>query len=284
MSTLATAHVARLHYVDELSKQEIAARLGVSRFKVARLLSQARADGIVRIEIDEPLAVDAAAARALEGRYGLDVAVVVADAAALAAAAAAWLPELLREGEPLGVGWGATLAAVSEALEPQPRLRAEVVQVCGAIAGLEPGTTPVELALRFAQRLGGPLYALPAPALASRRARDELLANDAVAPTVARWSELGLVLAGIGSALPGAPPAAAGHLLAQAFAADGRLLAARAAERAIAIGTGDLRRARVMAVAGGAGKARAVAGALRSGLLDVLVCDRAAAAAALEAA
>ena len=284
MSALATAHVARLHYVDELSNLQIAARLGVSRFKVARMLSQARAEGIVRIAIDEPLEVDAEAARALEARYGLDLAVVVGDGAAVASAAAAWLPDLLREGEPLGVGWGTTLAAVAEALEPQPRLGVEVVQVCGAIAGLEPGTTPVELALRFAQRLGGPLRALPAPALASRRARDELLANEAVAPTVARWSQVGLVLAGIGTALPDAPASAAGHLLVQSFAADGALLAARAAERAIAIGTADLRRARVMAVAGGAAKAGAVAGALRTGLLDILVCDVAAARVALEEA
>jgi DNA-binding transcriptional regulator LsrR (DeoR family) len=282
MSALATAHVARLHYVDELSKQEIATRLGVSRFKVARLLSQARAEGIVRIAIDEPLAVDADAARALEARFGLDLAVVVTDGSAVAPAAAAWLPDLLRDGEPLGVGWGTTLAAVADALDAQPRLGVEVVQVCGAIAGLEPGTTPVELALRFAQRLGGPLRALPAPALASRRARDELLANEAVAPTVARWGDVGLVLAGIGTALPGAPARAAGHLLVQSFAADGTLLAARAAERAIAIGTEDLRRARVMAVAAGASKAEAVAGALRSGLLDVLVCDGAAARVALE--
>ena len=248
------------------------------------MLSQARAEGIVRIAIDEPLEVDAEAARALEARYGLDLAVVVGDGAAVASAAAAWLPDLLREGEPLGVGWGMTLAAVAEALEPQPRLGVEVVQVCGAIAGLEPGTTPVELALRFAQRLGGPLRALPAPALASRRARDELLANEAVAPTVARWSQVGLVLAGIGTALPDAPASAAGHLLVQSFAADGALLAARAAERAIAIGTADLRRARVMAVAGGAAKAGAVAGALRTGLLDILVCDVAAARVALEEA
>jgi DNA-binding transcriptional regulator LsrR (DeoR family) len=282
MSALATAHVARLHYVDELSNLQIAARLGVSRFKVARMLSQARAEGVVRIAIDEPLEVDADAARALEARYGLDLAVVVGDGAAVASAAAAWLPDLLREGEPLGVGWGTTLAAVAERLEPQPRLGVEVVQVCGAIAGLEPGTTPVELALRFAQRLGGPLRSLPAPALASRRARDELLANEAVAPTVARWSEVGLVLAGIATVLPEAPASAAGHLLVQSFAADGTLLAARAAERAIAIGTADLRRARVMAVAGGAAKAEAVAGAARTGLLDILVCDAAAARVALE--
>jgi len=281
MSGPALAHVARLHYVDELSKQEIAGRLGLSRFKVARLLSQARAAGIVRIEVDEPLAADARAARTLEARFGLELAVVVDDPDALARAAAAWLPELLRDGAPLGVGWGTTLATLVAALPAQAAPGTEVVQVCGAIGGLEPGTTPVELALRLAQRLGGPLHALPAPALASRRARDELLANATVAPTVARWRGLGLVLAGIGTALPGAPPGAVGHLLVHPFDASGALVHADAAERAIAIGTSELRRTRVMAVAGGEAKSAAVAGALRSGMLDVLVCDAAAAAGAL---
>ena len=52
------AEVARLYYVRELTQQDIANRLGVSRFKVLRLLEQARAQRVVRFEIDEPVPVD----------------------------------------------------------------------------------------------------------------------------------------------------------------------------------------------------------------------------------
>ena len=79
------AEVARLYYVRDLTQQDIAERLGVSRFKVLRLLEQARAEGVVRFEIDDPAGVDDDLSRALEERYGLSTALVV-DGVATAAA------------------------------------------------------------------------------------------------------------------------------------------------------------------------------------------------------
>jgi len=42
---------ARRYFLDGASKIEIAQELGISRFRVARLLDAALRDGIVRIEI-----------------------------------------------------------------------------------------------------------------------------------------------------------------------------------------------------------------------------------------
>ena len=45
-----TVLACRRYYLDGASKSEIAAELGISRFKVARLLERARREGIVRID------------------------------------------------------------------------------------------------------------------------------------------------------------------------------------------------------------------------------------------
>src|ERR1700742_4917488 len=45
---------ARQFYLEGLSKVDIADRLGISRFRVARLLDAARESGMVRIEIGLP--------------------------------------------------------------------------------------------------------------------------------------------------------------------------------------------------------------------------------------
>ena len=66
------AEVARLYYVRELTQQQIAERLGVSRFKVLRLLEQARTEGVVRFEIDEPVPVLDELSRGLEERFGIN--------------------------------------------------------------------------------------------------------------------------------------------------------------------------------------------------------------------
>ena len=48
------ARVARQFYLEGVSKVDIADRLGISRFRVARLLDSARETGLVRIEIGLP--------------------------------------------------------------------------------------------------------------------------------------------------------------------------------------------------------------------------------------
>src|SRR6266480_180449 len=48
------ARVARQFYLEGVSKVDIADRLGISRFRVARLLDSAREAGMVRIEIGLP--------------------------------------------------------------------------------------------------------------------------------------------------------------------------------------------------------------------------------------
>jgi DNA-binding transcriptional regulator LsrR (DeoR family) len=258
------AEVARLYYVRELTQQQIAQRLGVSRFKVLRLLEQARTEGVVRFEIDEPVPVLDELSRSLEERFGLQRALVVDD---VPAATADLLPRLLRSRDVLGVAWGETLARVCTLLPPAPH-RIPVVQVCGAIDGLVPGTGPTELAARYAAWTGGRFHPLEAPAVADERAL-----RRTVRPTTEIFDRVTTAIVGIGARKDGA-----GHVLVHVFDDEGRIVSR---ERSIALSVPQLRKTRLVAAAGGTRKRRAVLGALRTGLLDVLVTDAACARHAL---
>src|SRR6478752_10715630 len=50
-ASVLAATVARRFYLEGASKSEIAQELGLSRFKVARVLDHARSSGLVRIEL-----------------------------------------------------------------------------------------------------------------------------------------------------------------------------------------------------------------------------------------
>src|SRR6202161_4640860 len=66
------ARVARQYYLEGVSKIDIAERLGISRFRVARLLDSARESGLVRIEIGLPGGVlDAGLSAELCSAFGL---------------------------------------------------------------------------------------------------------------------------------------------------------------------------------------------------------------------
>src|SRR5258705_8761324 len=66
------ARVARQFYLDGVSKIDIAEQLGISRFRVARLLDSAREAGMIRIEIGLPRGnLDAGLSAELCSAFGL---------------------------------------------------------------------------------------------------------------------------------------------------------------------------------------------------------------------
>src|SRR4029077_15727855 len=68
---LLAATVARRYYLDGASKSEIAVELGLSRFKVARMLDRARSSGLVRIELHYEGEIDLDLSVRLGAKYGL---------------------------------------------------------------------------------------------------------------------------------------------------------------------------------------------------------------------
>ena len=307
-----STQVARLFFDRQLSKVEIAARLGISRFRVARLIDDALTDGLVRIEYRDIPAEDRGLAAVLEERFGLDlcaVAIAAADEApagapagattfdAVVRLAAAVLHGLISSGDVIGVAWGSTLAAVVRELPTRSDPDLEVVQLAGSSARLDRGRDAGELARVLADRLGATHRAIYAPTFVETAAlRAALMREPEVADTVARFNALDLAIVGIGAMPTGDDDAASslvrsgvlddtevlrltelgavGDLVVHPFDATGRFVAPDLAERAVAIGVEELRRVRrVVAVASGTRKAGAIRGALKSGVVRMLVTD-----------
>ena len=65
------ATVARRYYLEGVSKSDIAVEIGLSRFKVARMLERARATGLVRIELDTPGQINPDLSERLRAAHGL---------------------------------------------------------------------------------------------------------------------------------------------------------------------------------------------------------------------
>src|SRR5690606_27806705 len=159
--------LASEHYLDGLSKVELSRRHDLSRFQVARLLDEARHEGIVRIEIVDP----AAAGRDLPGlaeKLGIS-SVAVATArpgesvrAAIARQVARLLGERLREGGRLGVAWSRTLMHLPAALEDLPA--ADIVQLVGPLSTAGHSTAQSSaLVHELGSLSGGQVWALPTP-------------------------------------------------------------------------------------------------------------------------
>mgnify|MGYP006274393605 CR=1 FL=1 len=290
------AIVARRYYLDDKTKLEIAEELGISRFKVARLLDEAKARGLVRIQVEMPAELDLSLAAELVRRTGIARAVVTrslpeseSNLAALGTAAADVVARSLTTGDALGISWGASVSAVVDAMTTVPRV--DVVQLVGGLRASDRHISGDELVRQLAARSGGQAYTLHAPLVVrTREMADELRSDPSLAETIDHFDDLAVALVGIGawpshgSSLESAfGPQERRELLAAGATADicGRILnddgiaiATSAAERTVGITIEELRTVpEVVAVAHGQDKVQAIRTALASGLVKTLVTD-----------
>src|SRR3984957_18295551 len=165
------ARVARQYYLEGVSKVDIADRLGISRFRVARLLEGARDAGMVRIEIGLPGgSLDAGLSAELCSAFGLKHAFVFncPDGEEsvlrhrLGEAAGQALMDLITPGDVLGLSWSRTLSGLTAALTQLPPC--PIVQLTGAVPPPD-GRDLLDLVKSVARIGGGAAHVVYAPML-----------------------------------------------------------------------------------------------------------------------
>jgi deoxyribonucleoside regulator len=287
--------VALLYYEENLTQEEVAARLSLSRTKVVRLLQEARRAGIVQIRVHAaPSTTHRELERRLESQFGLLQAVLAAPArtneadirSAVAQAAAGVLTDVLRPGAILALASGTTMEAVVEAVAPVQVPGLKIVEAQGRIFQVE---THHELP-RLAQRLGGQYWMLPAPReLSAPEIAAALLLDPGVQQTLELGRRAHVLLAGVGaiprlsSSLAHLPEevvdelqriGAVGEISARFFDRAGQPCRSKLDSRLVGLTLDDFLRAPTrIGVAFGEHKIPAMAGALAGGYINMLVTD-----------
>ncbi|GAB2674582.1 sugar-binding domain-containing protein [Thalassiella azotivora] len=288
------AEVARRYYLDDESKVDIGRSLGLSRFKVARLLDEARRSGVVRIRVGAPATVDPRLSAALQAVLPVDHCVVVASSGSfeddrrhVAGAAAALLPGAVPTGGRLGLTWSRAVDAVVDELAELPRCT--VVQLAGALAPDVGGASAADHVHRAARLAGGTAHSLHAPLVVD----DETLATAlrrqrGVREAIALADDLDVSVVSVGAWRPGgstvweAVPEAVrsqGACAGAVAEVSGRLLDAaggavrtRLDDLVVAVTLDQLRRPPVrVALVSGPDRAAATVAGVRAGLVTHLV-------------
>ncbi len=163
--------IAWMYYVEGLTQNEIADRLGIGRVTVVRNINEAIKNRQVKIWIEGDLPDCLALEQELKQKYGFDEAVVVPEpsnpsqtAKVIGAAAGMYVTEQLADNMVLGVGWGATLYESLQTLSPRSLKGVEVVSLLGGIVEAR-RYNPAEFAWQFANTVGADCYLLTAPAV-----------------------------------------------------------------------------------------------------------------------
>lgn len=295
------AEVASLYYEEELTQSEIGARLGLSRVKVYRLLKQARDEQVVTILIDWPIKRNSHLERTLCDTFGLTDALVMQSLSAdesvtlhqVGQLAARYLEQVLQDGQVMTVCLGRSTYETINAIRPGFRARVRVVPAQGSMPFAMREMDSGALARKLAQKLGGELWDLSAPAMAdSEEAAAVLRSQRDIKRALQAAQDADIALLGVGNLSPAQTgfvkgafltaddlarlraSGAVGDIAGRIFTGDGRLHSTGHDGRVIGIGFEDLRRIpRTVVVALGVEKGPAILGALRTGIVKVLCTD-----------
>ncbi|MFC6489385.1 sugar-binding transcriptional regulator [Nitratireductor sp. GCM10026969] len=293
------ARAAWLHYAGGLTQAEVAKRLGLTSLKAHRLITRANQEGLVKVYIDGEVSECVALENALSDRYGLDYCEVVPDfdaddlpLKALGMAGAQFLKREIERGEEtlIGVGHGRTLAACVEFL---PRTSAGKTRFVSLLGGLTRkfAANPHDVIHRLAERTGAEAYVMPVPFFAnSVEDRTILLGQKGVGEVLDLARAASLLLVGIGTAEREASLVAtgmlekgeleeikhdggAGEVLGHFFDENGAPVETALSDRALALSREELKDRRIVAVAGGKVKIRAIRSVLESRYLKGMITD-----------
>jgi len=299
-STKATfVQVARLYYEDNLSQQEIANRLGVSRALINLYLKNAREEGIVRVQIIDPTNNCIQLATDLKKLIAVENITVVPNPRgaqslslrAVAGVAADHISATLSDNATLGLCWGRTAAAVTEMLKPTRARNVDAVPLLGDTGHTVVHSQMNQLVMQAAQRLGVKAHFLSLPMIvSSAELRDALLKEDGIRDILKKWDHLTIACMGIGT-VPPTPgmfvymgeqilpnlikSGAVGDLCGIYYDRQGHIIPSGLENRKIAVTVDQLQAAgSIVAFASGDDRALAVLGVMRTGLVSSLFIDQ----------
>jgi DNA-binding transcriptional regulator LsrR (DeoR family) len=296
------ARICWYYFKEGQTQEEIAQRLGLTRKRINRVLTEARTSGFVQITIDSSVSACAELETRLADRFGLRRAIVVPSPepqidvrTVVGAAAGQYVSEHLAEGGSLGITWGGTINAAAHNVPRRQRQRNRVVLLCGGLAR-STNVNPYDNAAMFSRALDATCFYVTAPMFAeTSELRDALVDSEPVRSvlqmtrqldiallsavdlsTQSKALEYGVITRELWRSLREA--GAVGDICGHYLDADGKLADHPIAARTVKPSLDDLRQVpELVLAAGGRQKAPIIRAAILAGLCRVLITDEAAA-------
>jgi DNA-binding transcriptional regulator LsrR (DeoR family) len=201
--------IAWMYYVEGLTQNEIADRLGIGRVTVVRNINEAIRQREVKIWIEGDVSECLDLEAELKSVFGLKEAVVVPEpvqtdnvAKSVGFAAGMYMSDRITEHMSVGVGWGATLYESLQTFAPGKLDNVQVISLLGGIVQARK-FNPAEFAWQFARSLQADCFLLQAPAVVdSPETREALIERCGLSDVFRRAERLDIALLSVGTMAP----------------------------------------------------------------------------------
>jgi DNA-binding transcriptional regulator LsrR (DeoR family) len=201
--------IAWMYYVEGLTQNEIADRLGIGRVTVVRNINEALRRREVKIWIEGEVAECLELEDRLREAFNLKEAVVAPEPSfaanttkTIGVAAGMYISEKLTDDMSVGLGWGATLYEALQTLSPRRLQNLQVISLLGGIVQAR-RYNPSEFAWQFARIVGADCYLLTAPAvLDSPETKEALIERCGLRDVLRRAQRLDMAVVSVGFLAP----------------------------------------------------------------------------------
>lgn len=291
--------IAVMYYLEGKTQTEISKEMFMSRPKVSRLLKKARDLNIVDIKINYESDDFNRVIKQVQHRFGVENVVVVKTLSneletikEIGRAAASEVKYHLNDGIKVGMSWGRTVSNMVSAFKEKNLKDIKVIELFGAVEYGEESQEFLSIGYEFSKKVNGTFYPLPAPLyIQDEKTRNILLENPIIDNTLKMIDECDLIITSIGVVNSKHPQriwdahvdpetrkmlidrGAEGYLCAHFFDQDGRFIEHQINDQIIGIETESIRNNKIMLVAGGMTKYKALYAVLKGGYVNTLVSD-----------
>lgn len=292
------SRIAWLYFIKGCTQQEISERINISRMQVQRSVSKSKKEGLVQIKINDPSTSCFEIEDDLKTQFSLSEAIVTPNCQnknetkeAVAKTAADYLLSRVADNQIIGVGWGTTLQKMTRFVKGKTLSNSRIVSLIGGWTKMTKESSN-EIAFNLADALKIPCYYLSAPAIAdSLTSRSVITAEKSIHQILEIAKASDVAVLGIGNANTDSSlvktgyissgeikqlrtSGAVGEICSQFYDSEGHPVDHEYMDRVIGLNLQDLKKIKmVIGIAEGSGKMAAISGALKGGLLKVLITD-----------
>ena len=196
-----------LYYLENLTQQEIAKIMNISRPTVSRLLEEGKRLGVVTINVNTPAPIDGKLSEILRKKLKLkDVMVVDVEDVypysldKVSKAAALFFTSILKPSSIIGISWGTSLKAFVDKLAPIEVSSAQVVQIVGSLGTEDSDVDGGAIVYQISKKLGCSHKIMNAPAvLSSKNVLEELKNQKIIMDTIKLAEKANIFVSSIGS-------------------------------------------------------------------------------------
>lgn len=285
--------IGKMYYILQMNQQNIADKLGISRTSVIRLLAEGRELGIIQVYIRSSFddLRNGELESGLTRKYKLKDVVVARNTEpnAVCNVGAKYIEDIIPHSGDIAVAGGSTVNVMANYFRTSEDHDAlNIAQLTGIYGENVPGLSVVQ---RWAEKLNAnPMY-LPVPGIVSSPEKRDLFLNDFnMINTYKSICNAEIAVVGIGavSSLPktvnnmefqqemflGLEKKAVGDVMFHFFDENGNFCAEEISSRVVGATVVDfLRIPTRIAVAYGQEKVKAIAGAMRGGIVNIMITD-----------